>query len=229
MGWKEEIEKAQEANRHKARVNQIDKRREKVGLAETVRRMKLEGEWLELATRHQEIDDQWYAAKPSSQSRKMHSGERRMLYGILDYEERVESMVGGTFRQDTNRLHKHNGVAVATNRRVIFLDHGILGSTEVMEIAYVGIESITYSTGLMFAGVQVVGRGASGYRIEDIMDKKSVQPFVACVRHHMEDAYPASSPTVPSALDEIERLASLVERGFLDRAEFDAKKKELLG
>ena len=229
MGWKEDLERAKEAKRHKATVEQIDKSRKRVGLAETVRRMRLEGEWLELATRRQKIDDQWFAAKPSTQSNKMHSGERRMLYDILDAEERVESMVGGTFRQDTHRLHKHTGVAVATNKRVIFLDHGILGSTEVMEIGYSSIASITYSSGLMFAGVQVVGRGASSYRIEDILDKASVQPFVACVRHHLEYATSIPNPTTPSALDELEKLANLVERGFLDRTEFDAKKKELLG
>ena len=32
-----------------------------------------------------------------------------------------------------------------------------------------------------------------------------------------------------SAIDEIERLAGLLERGILTQEEFDAKKKELLG
>ena len=183
------------------------------------------------------VDQQWEAVKPSSWGSRMHSGERQMLYQLLGDGESIRSMIGGTYRaeQDTNRLHKHNGIAVATDKRVIFLDKGILGSTEVSEIPYRNIEAITYSTGILMAGVQISGRGVSGFRIEDITDKKSVKPFVDCVRIHFEAAYAQNVATVDrpvetaSTADEIEKLASLLGRGILTQEEFDAKKKQLLG
>ena len=39
----------------------------------------------------------------------------------------------------------------------------------------------------------------------------------------------AASQTTPSPIEDIERLASLLERSLLTQAEFDAKKKQLLG
>ena len=180
------------------------------------------------------IDARWHAVRPKIWGENMHSGERKMLCEILDMDEDIESLVGGTLRADTNRLHKHNGVAVATSKRVIFLDKGVLGSTEVQEIPYRNIEGITYSTGMFMAGVQITGRGMAGYRIEDIPQKDSVKPFVDCVRAHMETVFAAPEQVIKqaapaSAADEIEKLAGLLEKGFITQDEFDGKKRQLLG
>ena len=49
--------------------------------------------------------------------------------------------------QDTNRMHKHRGVAVATSKRVIFLDKGVFGSEEVSQMLYTSVEGVTHSAG----------------------------------------------------------------------------------
>ena len=181
------------------------------------------------------IDQQWNALKPSLWGNR-HSGEREMLHDLIEEGETLESLIGGTYRaeQDTNRRHKHEGIAVATSKRVLFVDKGVLGSSEVSEMPYRNIEAITYSTGAFFAGVQITGRGIASFRIEDIPNKESVRPFVDCVRGRLEAAHApqasAPQPAAPlSAADEIEKLASLLERGILTQEEFDAKKKQLLG
>ena len=112
----------------------IEKCREKHGLAETIRRMSPTGANLDEAVRRQKIDDQWQRAKPGQMGAKAHSGERKMLYGILDADEKIVKLIAGTMRADTARTAKHTGVAVATNKRVIFVDRGILGSTEVQQL-----------------------------------------------------------------------------------------------
>ena len=191
------------------------------------------GEWRSKASL---IDQQWNDLKPSGWG-NMHSGEREMLYDLIEEGERMESLLGGTYRaeQDTSRVGKHNGMAVATNKRVLFVDKGVLGSTDVSEMPYRSIEAITYSTGAFFAGVQITGRGVASFRIEEIPDKDSVKPFVDCVRGHLEAAHAPQAVAAPqpapplSAADEIEKLASLLERGILTQEEFDAKKKQLLG
>ena len=182
------------------------------------------------------IDQQWNDLKPASWGNR-HSGEREMLHSLVDEGETLEVLVGGTYRaeQDTNRLHRHQGVAVATNKRVLFVDKGMLGSSEVSEMPYRSIEAITYSTGIMAAGIQITGRGIASFRIEDIIDKEAVKPFVDCVRGHLDAAHapqaaaphPVAAPL--SVADEIEKLASLKERGILTQEEFDAKKRQLLG
>ena len=106
----------------------------------------------------------------------MHAGERKMLYDILAAGETIEGMLAGTFRQDTDRLHRHRGVVVATSKQVIFADKGVFGSSEVMMISYESIESVTHSTGMFRAGIQIKGKGASSYRIEDIGRKSGCAP-----------------------------------------------------
>ncbi len=182
------------------------------------------------------IDQQLNDLIPSWWGNRL-SGEREMLRSLVDKDETLESLVAGAYRaeQDTNRHHRHQGIAVATNKRVLFVDKGVFGSSEVSEMPYRNIEAITYSTGLMMAGVQITGRGIASFRIEDIPDKDSVKPFVDCVRGHLEAAHAPQAVAAPqpapplSAADEIEKLASLLERGILTQEEFDPKKKQLLG
>ena len=102
------------------------------------------------AGRAQEIDKQWIAAGGATGE---HTGERKMLYDILDAGETIEGLMGGTFRQDSDRLHRHKGVIVATSKRVIFADKGVFGSSEVMMISYNSMESVTHSTGAFRAGI----------------------------------------------------------------------------
>ena len=183
------------------------------------------------ANRQVEIDRQWVEANPSCGG--SFSGERKMLYGILGNDEVIESMIGGTFRKDTDRLSRHKGVAVATNKRGIFLDKGIFGSEETMIISYEQIESVTHSKGMFNAGIHVIGHGSSNYSIADIGRKDHVQPFIACIERHIEErfAQPAA-PTIvspaPSVGDELGKLADLLERGLLTKEEFESIKQKLL-
>lgn len=181
------------------------------------------------------IDQQWNGLKPAWWGDR-HKGEREMLHSLVDEGETLEALIGGTYRaeQDTSRRHRHQGVAVATSKRVLFVDKGVMGNTEVSEMPYRSIEAITYSTGAFFAGIQITGRGIASFRIEDIADKDSVKPFVDCVRGHLEAAHApqaaAPQPAAPTSVaDEIEKLASLKDRGILTQEEFDAKKRQLLG
>lgn len=184
------------------------------------------------------IDPQWNECKPKSWGKNMYSGERTMLYKILDLDEDIGSLIGGTYRADTDRLHPHRGIAVATTKRVIFVDKGVLGSTEVKEMPYRSIEATTYSAGMLMAGVQITGRGGASFRIEDIAGKESAQPFADYVRDHAEATF-AQSTQVPernvlhaspmmSVADEIEKLANLLEKGILTQDEFNSKKRDLL-
>ena len=160
-----------------------------------------------------------------------------MLHTLIEQGETLDALIGGTYRaeQDTSRRHKHQGVAVATSKRMLFVDKGAMGNTEVSEMPYRSVEAITHSTGRFFAGIQITGRGIASFRIEDIADRESVKPFVDCVRGHLEaaPAPPAAAPQPAAAslsvADEIEKLASLKDRGILTQEEFDAKKRQLLG
>ena len=89
---------------------------------------------------------------------------------------------------------------------------------------------------MMFGGVQITGRGVSGFRLEDVSPKESANPFVEYVRQCMDAGIPAPTPvaqgspvSAPSAPDEIERFGELLAKGLITQNEFDAKKRQILG
>ena len=90
--------------------------------------------------KNQRIEDEWARYIPEGWGTfgdaQMFSGEREMLKETMDDDEHIHGLVGGNYRADTGRMHKHRGCAVATDKRVIFLDKGVFGSTETAEIFY---------------------------------------------------------------------------------------------
>ena len=162
----------------------------------------------------------------------MHSGERKMLYRLLDADEKIIALVGGTYRaeQDTNRMHKHRGVAVATSKRVIFLDKGVFGSEEVSQMLYTSAEGVTDSTGMMRGGVQIIGMGGSGWRIEDVRPRESAGRSADRVRELAQQIREGADRTAVtgSVADEISKLADLLDRGILTQQEFEVGKQRLL-
>ena len=184
-------------------------------------------------SRAAEIDEQWLKAAPSPWGLGMNSGERKMLYTLLDQDETLERLVGGDFGPDLGQAKPgktfHHGIGAATDRRVIFVDKGVLGSTEVAELPYASIEAITHSKGMFRGGIRITGKGALSLRIENVAHE-DVLPFVNCVREHLQalKSGAATGDAQASEADEIEKLAALMEKGYLTKEEFEAKKKQLL-
>ena len=56
-------------------------------------------------------------------------------------------------------MSKHRDAAIATDRRVVFVDKGVFGTTDISQMPYRSIGELTYSSGVMFGGVQVTGMG----------------------------------------------------------------------
>ena len=181
------------------------------------------------------IDEQWNRVKPAHWGAMTNRGEREMLHTLLEAGENIIVLLGGHFGPDLGQAQPgktlHKGIAVATDRRVLMVDKGVFGSTEVAEMRHQSIESIAYSTGMLFAGLRITGRGTASFRIENV-GKPEVKPFVDYVRSQV---VAQQTPTVQvesgrsaSAVDELEKLAGLLERGHLTQEEFDIKKKQLL-
>lgn len=156
-----------------------------------------------------------------------------MLYQALEKGETVELIIGGHFGKELQQAKvgkpTHRGIVAATNKRVLFLDKGII-TTEAAEISYKNIEAITHSTGMFAGGLRITGIGGISFRVESVRPKDSVRTFADKVRSQMAiaSAQPEQSPQKVSPSDEIEKLGSLLDRGFLTQDEFDNKKKQLL-
>ena len=121
------------------------------------------------------------------------------------------------------------GVAVATNRRLLFVNKRLFGSADMAEIGYDRIEGITYSKGVMFGGVKVIGMGGSGWSIDAVKPKESAQPFADRVRILVDKAKPPAPTTPASDADELVKWAGLLDGGLITQEQFDQKRAEILG
>ena len=192
------------------------------------------------------VDVEWAALIPKGWGglfgdANMHPGERKMLYDLLEDGEHLEALVGGAFGPDLQATggvgsiakagSLRKGVGVATDRRVIFLDKGIL-STEVAEIPYASIESISYSTGILMGGLKISGRGTTSLKVEMVSPKGSAKAFADVVRPDL--GAPSDVRVVQqaaphnSAIDDLRKLGELLQMRLITQEEFDTKKAQLL-
>ena len=169
-----------------------------------------------------------------------------MLYDLIDDGEELDFIVGGRFGPELQQAKlgssSRRGAIIATDRRIIMLDKGVFGSSEVAEMPYDSVSAVTHSHGLFAGGLRIVGRGGTNFRIESIRPKEDAMEFADCVRSHLQAGNsrpsatsptqqavtPVSMPSTGSVADELEKLAGLLERGLLSREEFDAMKRNLL-
>jgi hypothetical protein len=140
---------------------------------------------------------------------------------ILAQDEQVDNLVQGIFNNG-------QGILVSTNRRLIFVDKGLLYGVKVEDFPLDKISSIQYETGLMFGKVKIHTTGNVA-TIEQV-DKTSSRKFAEFVRDKLsrpkETVTQAASQ--PNLLDQIEKLGKLKESGILSDEEFTEQKKKLL-
>ena len=152
--------------------------------------------------------------------------EIKVLPDILWEDENVERLVQGTYENG-------NGVLVATNKRLMFVDKGIT-KLRVEDFPYDKISSIQYKTGMMMGTITIF---ASGNKAEiKNVQKDRCKDFADYVRARSSASVehasaPASAPATgqDDVVSQLERLAKLKEQGILSDEEFATQKQKILG
>ncbi|MDP9475631.1 MAG: PH domain-containing protein [Actinomycetota bacterium] len=154
--------------------------------------------------------------------------EIRELPNILWEDEVIEKMIQGTYGSRSSI-----GVLVATNKRLCFVDKGLVYGVRVEDFAYDQITSMEYKTGLLLGRIIVY---SAGNRAEIVnCEKAQVQAFTEYVRArtsgrtvHASAPQQSALPDSDDPISRLERLAGLKERGILTDAEFQAEKRKIL-
>lgn len=120
-----------------------------------------------------------------------------------------------------------------TDRRLIFLDKGMLYGLKQTSIDLDKVNSVTSSTGLIFGSITIQD-GASSRLINNV-SKKSIVAFTNKVQGAIEARKTPQQQPQKNASNEVddvtaklERLASLLEKGILTPEEFAQQKAKLL-
>lgn len=154
--------------------------------------------------------------------------EIKELPNILWHDEIVENIVQGMY-------NNANGILVATNRRLIFVDKGFLFGLKVEDFALDKISSIQYETGLLTGKLTIFTSGNKA--VINNIAKNKVRTFGDFVRAKISTPKPNYTETTHSdsdvpqknALELLERLAKLKDQGVLTDEEFALQKKKILG
>jgi hypothetical protein len=153
--------------------------------------------------------------------------EIKALPEILDNGEVIKAATSGLMDNCT-------WLAVCTNRRLIFLNRGMIYGLRQVQFPLDRIQSIDHEFTIFFGSIRVWD-GASAFTISLVL-KSSILPFVrvteeAMYAYRKEQTAPRSTPSAPvtDIAGQISKLAELKEKGYLTDAEFQAQKKKLLG
>lgn len=125
--------------------------------------------------------------------------------------------------------NSHNGMLFATNRRLLFVDKGIV-RLRTEDFGYENITSIECQTGLFFGKITLY---ASGNRAQISQCQKApARSFCDFVRARLGEkgkgAAVAASPARGANVGDLEKLAALHKDGLLTDDEFRAAKARLL-
>ncbi|MBR6711478.1 MAG: PH domain-containing protein [Selenomonadaceae bacterium] len=154
--------------------------------------------------------------------------EIKELPNVLWEDEIIQDIVRGLYANG-------NGILVATNKRLVFVDKGMGWGLRVEDFPYDKITSIQYSTG--FISGEIIIYSAGNKAKIDYVTKERCKIFAEHVRAMITEikenhATPKLSKNSKAADDDLlaklERLATLKQTGMLTEEEFIAAKAKLL-
>jgi hypothetical protein len=172
------------------------------------------------------------SAAIADQIRRLDSGSK--LLGRKEVAELPAILWEGEIVQDIIQGYYNNGlgILVATQRRLIFVDKGLMWGLKVEDFPVDKISSIQYETGLLMGTVTIF---TSGNRADiKNVPKDEARRFAETVRARISASAPKAAPSPPTAapangdiVSQLERLAALKERGVLTEEEFAAQKSRI--
>jgi len=155
--------------------------------------------------------------------------EIKELPNILWDDENVENLIQGFYNNG-------NGILVATNKRLIFVDKGLVFGLKVEDFPFDKISSIQYSTGLLLGKLTIFVSGNKA--VIDNVDKQRVRIFGDFVRNKISSQRQSNSKiqaqseqkteTSDDYVSKLERLAKLKKQGILSEEEFNQQKTKIL-
>ena len=161
-------------------------------------------------------------------SRFLGRREIKELPNILWDSEQIHDIVQGSYDSGL-------GILVSTDRRLIFVNKGMIYGLKVEDFPNDKITSIQYETKLLLGSITIFASGNKA--VVKNVNKDQVRTFSEGVRARVaagsfpatEEPSPSGGPTENDMAGQLEQLAALKEKDILTEEEFTAKKKQILG
>ena len=157
---------------------------------------------------------QWFAKK-----------EIRHLPSVLNRGETIRAVTSGVYQGNT-------WLVTVTDQRILFLDKGMFYGVTQVELPLRQISSIWYKTGLIYGELHIATSSGGKNTVKKLrkVEVAKLSSIVSSLvsRAHSPSTQPNTQTQSMDVASQLERLATLVERGILTPQEFSAQKAKLL-
>ncbi|TNE29207.1 MAG: hypothetical protein EP346_06840 [Bacteroidetes bacterium] len=148
--------------------------------------------------------------------------EIKELPNVLHDQEQILHMIQGIYSGGI-------GILVLTNKRMIFVDKGMMYGLKVEEFPLANINSVTFESGLLMGKVKIHSSG-NGAEISNV-DKDAARHFAdyySRMKHSESTASSSDSNPTVDVIGQIERLAELRDKGIITPEDFESQKQKML-
>jgi len=152
--------------------------------------------------------DHWFTKK-----------EIKYLPEIINEDETIKAITSGLWEGNT-------WLIVVTQRRVLFLDKGMIYGLKQVELPISQISAIVHKTGLVLGEI-IVSTSGGAKHIKQIR-KQDVVKFAQILSDIIKNKENKAFMQQTDIPDQIKKISDLKEQGILTEEEFQKKKGELL-
>jgi hypothetical protein len=150
--------------------------------------------------------------------------ELAYLHEVMSLGETIYAMTSGLMNNNT-------WLVTVTDKRVIFLDKGMIYGLKQMELPLSRISAVSHTTGLLFGKIEVATAGGA-MRIDMIekTDVLKVAQIISALVNKLPKARPAEQQSCDGSdvVSQLERLAVLKNQGMLTAEEFREQKAKII-
>jgi hypothetical protein len=151
--------------------------------------------------------------------------EIRHLPSVLNSGETIRAVTSGAYQGST-------WLVTVTDQRILFLDKGRFYGVTQVELPLRQINSISYKTGLMYGELHIATSSGGKNTVKKLrkVEVAKLSSIVSSLisKTHSPSTQPSTQTQLMDVASQLERLATLVERGILTPQEFAAQKAKLL-
>jgi hypothetical protein len=161
----------------------------------------------------------------AKQRMRVKFGAGREIKRLMDHlweDETVDQMTTGVYGKGT-------GLVVLTDRRLLFVQDGVMSKT-TEDFPMDKVSSVQWTSGMMLGSIVIFASGNKS-EIKNV-NKDDGKEMVDKVRHRISSPASAPAPIAATAgadpFEQLRKLGALRDAGVVTPEEFEAKKAELL-
>ncbi|QQU04006.1 PH domain-containing protein [Myroides odoratus] len=158
------------------------------------------------------------------------NSEIKELPNILHHDEELKGLLEGSLKRVHNRDFNGTGLAIVTNKRIIFYRKSIIGTETKEELPLNKVSSTSYRKGLLLSSVAIISSNNEALidNCNKIQSKVFNNTIQLLINTSKEETNTNPYTLKNNDLDELEKLFDLKQKGAITEEEFALLKNKII-